>query len=287
MKRSLITAFCGLLHFLPLAASEPGVYEMPKTQVVPIKDSQTDGQYELYIKLPDGYEQDKKVKYPVIYYTDAVWHIELLSAATAYLMEDVILVGISWQTDISQALQQESGAHVSRFRDYSTERSTNLERQAKYQFGQASAHLTFIQNDVIKFIETNFRTQPKNRTYFGYSLGGEFGAYILLAHTNTFKNYILGSPSLRGNIPFLSKLSSDLSLKRKNLNTNVFISYGSLEHELGSHVEEFIALLKSRKDDSLKLNRFISEGNHSQAFPLTGVSGITWLSSLNTKDTEL
>ncbi len=269
------------------AASEPVLYEIPGTQVVPISNSATDWRYELYIKLPESYSQKRDKKYPVIYFTDAMWHIELLSAATTFLMEDVILVGISWQTDIDEKLKNEVGKHVSRYRDYSSEKSTNADNQAKYQFGQAKSHLSFIRNDVIKYVEKNYRTMPNDRTYFGYSLGGEFGAYTLLAQPDTFKNYILGSPSLKGNISYLSKLASnthDSAQDSKRLpNRKVFVSYGALETELGKYAEEFIHILKTQRAKSVSLQHFIAEGGHQAAFPMTGVQGITWLSEQKTK----
>ena len=94
--------------------------ELPKIKVIPIKDIKTDGQYELYVKLPEGYSENNDTKYPVLYYTDAMWHVEILSAATEYMLENVILVGISWQKDISEDLKKEYGVHFSRFSDYSS-----------------------------------------------------------------------------------------------------------------------------------------------------------------------
>ncbi|WP_299217477.1 alpha/beta hydrolase-fold protein [uncultured Aquimarina sp.] len=260
--------------------AEKSYLELPKIEVIPIKETKTNRQYELYIKLPEGYSENNDIQYPVIYYTDAMWHVETVSGATEYIMENTILVGISWQKDILEDLKKERGAHVSRFRDYSVKKSTNAERQAKYQFGQASNHLDFIRNDVIKYIENNYRTNPDNRTYFGYSLGGEFGAYILLSQPDTFKNYILGSPSFGGDIPYFSELGSNTLLKRSGLNANVFITYGRLEKELGEHVEEFITILKNRNDKSLSLLPVVIEGSHQTAFPMTGVRGVTWLASL-------
>lgn len=127
-----------------------------------------------------------------------------------------------------------------RARDYSISKSSNSQRQAKYQFGQADNHLTFIRNDVIQFIESNYRTNPSNRTNFGFSLGGLFGTYALMTHPDTFKNYILGSPSLWRDIPLLFSLEN-ASLKTKTLDINLFISFGELEKELSVHVEDFIA----------------------------------------------
>ena len=282
VKKNFILVLLLLLPLLTVQAYEMTDFTLSKIQVTSVKDTQADRQYELYIKLPEEYATNKDKIYPVIYFTDAMWHIEILSAATEFLMEDAILVGISWQKDINEALKKEEGEHVSRYRDYSISKSTNPERQAKYQLGQASNHLDFIRNDVIKTIENNYRTDPKRRTYFGYSMGGKFGAYVLLTQPDTFKNYILGSPSLRRDIPYLSELSSNTALKRKDLNANVFISYGTLEQKLGMHVEKLITLLKARNDKNLSLQNVVIEGSHQTAFPLTGVRSVTWLSKLNT-----
>ena len=248
---------------------------LPHIEVIPVKDSETGRQYELYIRLPEGYSDTTGIQHPVIYYTDAMWHVEMLSGSAEFVTEDAILVGISWQKDINEDLIKERGAHVSRYRDYSILPSSNPEHQAKYQFGQAGNHLTFIRNDVISYIESHYRTDPDNRTYFGYSMGGKFGAYILLTQPDTFKNYILGSPSLWRENPHLSELAPKAAL-----NANVFISYGSLEEELREHIDTFIAMLKGKNDESLKLKQVVIEGSHQSAFPMTAVRSIYWLANL-------
>jgi predicted alpha/beta superfamily hydrolase len=283
MKKSLILVVMFILPFLTIEASETSDLTLPRIQVTPIKDTQANRQYELYIKLPEGYTKNKDKNYPVIYFTDADTHIELLSG-TEFLMDEVILVGISDQKDINKDLE----GHSSRARDYSISKSSNPERQAKYQFGQADNHLTFIRNDVIKFIESNYRTDPSNRTYFGFSLGGLFGTYALMTHPDTFKNYILGSPSLWRDIPLLFSLEN-ASLKTKALEINLFISYGELEKELSVHVEEFITQLKAKKYDGLSSLKqvVIQSSGHSDSFPMVGVRSIKWLSNLTKKKNKL
>lgn len=275
IKKRLITLILGLLPFLYLQANQLSKFEIPNTQVVPIKNTESGGQYELYIKLPKSYDKDNEAHYPVLYFTDAVWHIELLSASTAFLMENVILVGISWQTDLP-----DERPYVSRFRDYTVIESSNAERQEKYQFGQANKHLDFIRNDVIPFVESRYRANPKERTYFGYSAGGLFGAYTLMAKPQTFKNYILGSPSLQGDIPYLETLKTPIESLKNNEKIHVFITYGSLEGELGEHADRFIGLLKKNQGKAININKKVIEGSHQTAFPLTGVRGITWLASM-------
>lgn len=258
---------------------------LPQIQVVPIKDTKTERSYELYIKLPKSYSDNNNKRYPVLYYTDAMWHVEILSASTEYMLEDVILVGISWQKDISEDLKKEVGEHVSRFRDYSIRESDKPEIQTKYQLGQASIHLDFIRNDVIKYVDNMYRTDPNSRTYFGYSLGGEFGAYILLTQPDTFNNYILGSPSIKNDVSYLSELNSNFgpfqaTNRNSSLNANVFVSYGSLEEEMVEPIEEFIDVLKDRRDNGLSLQTEVIDGNHQTAFPTTAVRSIAWLSTV-------
>jgi len=285
MKNIIILVCLSLLSLPPVQASEKSDLTLPKIQVLPIKDTQADRQYELYIKLPEGYSKNKDKIYPVIYFTDASWHIELLSGSTEFLMEDAILVGISWQKDINEILLKEHGEHVSRNRDYSISKSSKPEVQAKYQLGQANNHLTFIRNDVIKTIEKKYRTDPDNRTYFGFSSGGRFGAYILMAQPDTFKNYILGSPSLWRDIPLLFSIESD-ALRSKTSAINLFISYGELEKKLSTHIEDFVTKLKAKKYRGLSSIKqvVIESSGHSDSFPMLGVRSVKWLSSLSKEE---
>ncbi|MDG1397171.1 MAG: alpha/beta hydrolase-fold protein, partial [Polaribacter sp.] len=191
--------------------------ELSKTHIIPINDTKTKRQYELYIKLPTGYSENSEINHPVLYFTDALWHIQILSGLTEYLLENLILVGISWQ--------KHERPEVSRYRDYTILKSMN----PKYQSGDAPNHLNFIQNDVINYVEDNYRTDADNRTYFGYSLGSTFGAYILLTQSQTFKNYILGSPETLLDDSYIFNNNSILTQNSKDINSNVFISNGELE----------------------------------------------------------
>jgi len=261
--------------------AERSYLELPRIQVIPIKDAKNDRQYELYIKLPEGYSENGDIKYPVLYFTDAMWHIEILSGSIEHLVENAILVGISWQKDLKGELG-ELGAHASRFRDYSMTKSSNPELQAKYQLGQASNHLAFIRNDVIKYVENNYRTDPDNRTYFGYSMGGKFGAYILFVQPETFKNYILGSPSTLLDDSYIYEHESIATLNRKDLNANVFVSIGALEKEdMVGQAIGLISMLKSKNYTNLSSKLVVIESaDHSSAFPMMAVLSMYWLSDL-------
>ncbi len=256
---------------------------LPQIQVVPIKDTKTARNYELYIELPEDYSENNNKTYPVLYYTDAMWHLEMLSGATEYMLENVILVGISWQKDVAEDLRQQYGAHASRFTDYSFWKKANP-NHPKLKFGQAENHLAFIRNDVIQYVDNNYRTHPDSRTYFGYSLSGAFGSYILLTQPDTFDNYILGSPLDKGLIPYLSEINTKLgaieSHKNNPLHANVYIAYGTLEKEKDEPIDEFVKLLDSRKNLEVSIQNKVIEGDHQTAFPMIAVQSVAWLSSL-------
>lgn len=283
MIKNIIFLFVVLIPFLALADTDHSPYQMPGIHVLPITDKQSNKQYELLVKLPENYDEDKSKKYPVIYFTDAVWHIELLSAATAYIMEDVILVGISWQKDIPKELKQKYGAHFSRFGDYSFKKRTNP-KHPKVKFGQADNHLSFIRDEVFKIIEKNYRTEPSNRSYLGFSAGGLFGTYALLTQPNTFKNYILGSPSIWSSANELfAQASARLNSAQPEI--NIFISYGELEKKLSPHVEDFISQLKGKNYQAISSIKqiVIDSSGHSDSFPMLGVQSVKWLSNLQEK----
>ncbi|WP_420573479.1 alpha/beta hydrolase-fold protein [Kordia sp.] len=268
-----------------MSDKEGSSLELPQIRVIPIKDTKTERNYELYIELPEDYAENTHKTYPVLYYTDAKWHLEILSSCQEFILEDVILVGISHQLDINEDLKKEVGAHVSRFRDYSFRKLNNPKAQAKYQFGQGAKHLDFIRDDVITYVEKTYRTDPNSRTYFGYSMGGEFGAYILLTKPDTFHNYILGSPSIKNEVSYLTELNTKFgpykaSNKKSSLKANVFISYGSLEKDMVKPIEEFVSVLKNRRDDGLSVLREVIKGEHQTAFPMTAVRSVAWLSSI-------
>lgn len=244
--------------------------ELSKIQIIPITDTKTERHYELYIKLPEGYSENSEIDYPVLYFTDAMWHIEILSGSTEYLMENLILVGISWQKD--------ERPEISRYRDYTILKSMN----PKYESGDAHNHLTFIQNDIIKYVEDNYRTDTDNRTYFGYSLGGTFGAYILLTKPQTFKNYIIGSPETLLDDSFLFDNNSILTQKSKDLKANVFISNGELEKkELIAHAQGLVSTVKKINDKELLLEYVtIESADHEKAFPMTAIKSMYWLTEI-------
>jgi len=231
----------------------PKAYEMPRTQVIQVSNSETDTLNTLYIKLPVGYEKNTDLEYPVIYFTNPLENIERLSALSEHLIKDVIIVGLTWSKGIN--------------------------------YGNLDSYVKFLRNDVFKMVESKYRANAERRTYFGYSAAALVGTYILSKHTNTFENYILGAPVLGVDHEIIQKiyeLESTTAEKRKKLKANVFFTYGSLEKEKDiKGFKKFINMLKNINDGNLTVEHVvIKELDHRTAVPMAAVRSMYWLAGL-------
>ncbi len=287
MKKIAAVVISFFLSFgLPLTsghASEPAPYEMPRSEVVPIRDSKTDRQYELYIKLPEDYAKNADTRHPVVYTTDGAWHMEMLSGAAEFVLPNAIVVAISWQKNASRDFEGDERPFISRFRDYTVTPASDPETQAKYKVGQASNHLTFIRDDVIKYVEANYQTDPAERIYFGFSLGGAFGSFILFEAPDTFRHYVLGSPAFNAeSLAFIQNLAAKSEAAREVLNANVYVSVGEKETDEMDNINALMSLLQRRTNEGLNMKELevVEQSGHSEAFPATAVRSFKWLSDL-------
>lgn len=286
MKKIAALAIALLLPFVATKAGEARPYELPRTEVVPIEDSNTGRQYELYIKLPEDYAKDANVKHPVVYTTDGAWHMEVLSGAAEYVLPNAIVVAISWQKESAEDFDGDNRPFLSRFRDYTILPSPNPEQQAKYKVGQAANHLTFIRDDVINYVEANYQTDPAERIYFGFSLGGAFGSYILFDKPDTFKHYVLGSPALRAeSLKFVQDQAAQRQAEGAALDANVYVTVGEKETDAIPNIRAFMTTLERLEGAHLNVHslEIIERSGHSDSFPATAIGSFKWLSELMAK----
>jgi predicted alpha/beta superfamily hydrolase len=131
------------------------------------------------VYLPPSYSALTK-PYPVVYVTDGSWHIHHLSGIISFLvgnnfMPDSILVAIP---------------HLDRDQDLVPQalNTTNAS-------GNADLFLSFIEFELIPYINETYHTQPY-RALAGHSYGGLFTTYTMIHHPNLFNGYIAADPSL-------------------------------------------------------------------------------------------
>ena len=218
--------------------------------------------YNLHIALPYQYEKSQE-SYPAVYLLDANNDFPLVTSISRRLeaedsLKKFIIIGISYQGSV--------WSH--RRADYTPSFVEDTENS-----GGASKFELVIEKEITSLIEKMFRVKRKSRTLLGNSLGGLFGANLLLKGSPIFKNYIISSPSMWWDDYYVLKNSTPPFLK-----SSIFISVGSLENP---HMIESSKRLKAFIDKNLSTSRrkiiFPDGENHASAKIRAYTDGLRWL----------
>lgn len=267
-----------------LAETKPTApaFEIPNSAVHTIESKILDRTYDIFVKTPADYDSEAAAKkhYPVIYLNDGPYTFQVASGATHLPMnvgklEQALLVGISFA-------HGENGMD-SRVRDLTP---TEDKTWTRYQTGGGPAYLEFMEKEVFPFIEKHYRADPSRRTLAGQSLGGSFGAWVLLTRPELFESYILTSSSLWFHDHNILDFEQRYAEKHKDLKARVYFAVGEYENpehrntrnDMVGHQQAFVAKLRSRNYPGLVIkDDVISESLHETTFPIGFTRGIRWL----------
>lgn len=227
-----------LLGVILLPAPYPGFSDDPGDKVdigitVKLKSRILNEERGLFIYLPDGYSESKD-RYPVLYicaprdfyfhYTSGI--VRFLSKLS--ITPKIMVVGL---------------------RNMKGNRDLTPTKTAGYgpTSGGADHFLKYIKNEVIPYVDKNYRTQPC-RIIWGHSIVGTFCIYTFLSAPDTFNAYIVSSPWLIYDEEemFLLKNTESFLKKRSGQKNFLFLTVGN-EPRLNPSIEAFIKILKNKK----------------------------------------
>ncbi len=146
---------------------------------------------ELWISLPSSYNDSTyaPASYPVLYLLDPDFYFESMVAVREALtsglynyMQEVIIVGIN-NTDRSRDLTPTNSSLI----------HSGIEIHKTS--GGASDFLAFITEELIPYVDSNYRTTGY-RLINGHSFGGLFAFFVLLESPQTFNAYLIHDPSI-------------------------------------------------------------------------------------------
>lgn len=233
--------------------SNPSRVEIPGTHFLQFTSKIVGQEYDLYIHLPRNYSNNKQ-KYPVLYLLDAQWDFPLVTAIYGQQFYDgflpgLIIIGITWggKTPNHDSL---------RARDLTP---TNV--AALRQSGNAPKFLAFIKNELIPFVESQYRV-TNDRTLMGSSLGGLFTLYTLFTETNLFQRCVLTSPALKWDNEVIYTYEKNYAEKHTQLPVRLFMAVGDFEEV--ADFQRFVNRLKARNYTGLMRNsRILENTGHS------------------------
>ena len=219
-------------------------------------------EYELCIALPQGYNDTIRT-YPVIYMLDAyeIFGLQLQTYQQLAFFETVpplILVGINYKFEGKSFYDGLKDYLYIRSRDFTPTYLTLEEIIEKHGKGFANyvpvsgggeKFLDFLREELIPFIESEYRADPNDKGILGYSLGGLFTTYVLFHDPALFQKYFIGSPALWWDDQSVYGFYKKSKMDSLNHPVQVYLSVGELEG-------------KSLKESWRHLKDFIEQKNH-------------------------
>jgi predicted alpha/beta superfamily hydrolase len=225
---------------------------IPYTEVKQIRSTATGRNYDIYIRLPDAYAQNRSKKYPVLYSLDAQWDFKMLDSIYSGLLYDgfipeIIIVGITYSGD-----NADYGAL--RSMDYTPVHDAFIPGS-----GDAPKFLAFIKEELVPFVDANYHTDTSRKYLLGSSFGGTFTLYAMFTDPTFFSRYIASSPVVTYGNRFAYQQEADYFKSHTDLPVRLFVSVGELE-DLSYPVKEFTQILDGRDYPGLEMEVRVIEG---------------------------
>lgn len=228
-------------------------------------------EYEVDVFLPIDYRKTDQ-RYPVVYVLDAEYNFGCVAYITRRLVKNkdippVLLVGIAYNKTYED------------FYDKRMFDSTPVSKVHGYHTGGAEPFTRFIRDELIPFVDREYRSVPGDRTIVGHSITGFYGGFLLFQHPEVFQKYLLVSPSLWFSNRVVFDYEKRHAREERNLEAAVYLASGSLETPgIKDNSVEFGRTLDTRKYPGLKLKWVIMEGEHHRSiFPLAFTRGLQYL----------
>jgi predicted alpha/beta superfamily hydrolase len=224
----------------------------------------------MYIRLPDKYDQHPGKSYPALYVLDGQWDFKLLDSIYGGLLYDgsvpeMIIVGITYSGD-----HPDYGAL--RAMDYTPVPDLFIKGS-----GDAPRFHSFLREELLPYIESEYRADASQRILMGSSFGGTFSLYALFSEPTLFSGYVAGSPIVTYGRRFAFRQEADYASSHKDLPVRLFLSVGELE-EMAGPVGEFMQILRDRNYAGLDMEtRIIAGERHASNKPETYNRGLRFL----------
>ncbi|MDX2050626.1 MAG: alpha/beta hydrolase-fold protein [Rickettsiaceae bacterium] len=216
--------------------------KLPFTSTVNIKSNYNQEDYNLFIRVPNNYGIDNK-SYPILVVLDPNFLFSSLYGINS-VAQNYIICGIGHDgVDFCDLPQQERSdiSEIARSRDFlpfGLDPNIFIEGAPKDLVnrilqctGKAGDFMLLIKNQIIPFLENNFRTSH-NHTILGHSFGGVFVCFALLNYPEIFSNYIAISPILDSRYYVQKEMFGNQYKFPEGRKNNVYIAIGSLEDDV-------------------------------------------------------
>ena len=254
----LAWAVCSLGQNHPVSSGQ--TVEIPSTN---LKQSRS-----LTVSKPDGYENGTDA-FPVLYLLDGEANFEYTAPIVHYLAEneripEMIVVAIH------------SGDTSRRNHDLTTPSQSEIDNRFSPGNGGADAFLAFISDELIPYVEKNYRTRPY-RILVGHSFGGLFAIHTLIEKPKLFNAYIAIDPTVSWNNGAEIVRARQFLSNVQELQADVFITAANAFGRTEPGIKDLVAALDANRARGFRWNfEWMKDENHL-TIPLPSIYyGLNW-----------
>ncbi len=257
------------------AGIELPAVSLPNTAQVTFSPKAMEHEVRVAIRVPESYANGDS-EYPVIYapdgditfglYSDVASILNLGAAMpeSTHEIPEIIIVSIGYV-----------GADTTEVMRLRAIDLTPSPMKMNPGSGEASKFLEFLADELIPYVNANFRTKADDRTLIGHSLGGLFTMYALFERPALFQRYVATSPSLWWDRRWMVTRESEYAEQHKALRAKVYIAAAQDEPLIYRTYTEMKGVLESRQYEGLELTaEVIQDETHSSVWPAAATRGL-------------
>lgn len=206
------------------------------------------------IYLPEGYNQNDTIKYPVTYLLDGSADEEFVHVVGLFQFNS-----FSWINRVPKSIVV-GIANIDRKRDFTYQTTIEEDKKRYLTCGKSANFISFIETELQPFIEKKYKTN-NSKTIIGQSLGGLLATEIVLKKPNLFNKYIIISPSLWWNNGSLLEEKSEIYQENFKDIIDIYIGVGKeglapseIPHVMEVDANLLAEKLKSTKSKNVKVS---------------------------------
>lgn len=235
-RRTFLLLVCGMIHLSAIAQNRewPGIRDSLYSET--LKENRR-----IQVVLPGEYKTNPGEKFEVLYVLDGEWYMEQIpfiynfASSSGYAPRNIfVLIPNTYVNNINL-----------RDRDFSPTKTGN-----DPTLGGADNFHSFLKNELIPYIEKNYRTNG-HRSLVGSSFSGLFAVYAFVKEPALFQSYVASDPNLNWDNNYVSKLAAKKLQGFSAVNSTLFIA-GLTTSFAGMGIASMDSTLRSHAPPSIR-----------------------------------
>jgi predicted alpha/beta superfamily hydrolase len=230
-------------------------------------------EYQLAVSLPESYASSQQ-RYPVVYLLDGDLFFGMAAGLTP---------GLNWLSNVPELIIVGINYGIQSFQEFFQLRELDFkipEVKDAPSDSHADRFLAALKQEIIPFIESEYRINPSERIIYGYSSSGFFVIYSLINEPGLFRSYLAGSGDTDLSSPYMRTYDQKLVSREKTDKIDLYLSVGGLEEGSSqsslSSFQELVAAIKARNYPGVRLitEVYENEGHGAMGAALTYINGL-------------